>query len=554
MKGRYVLRRNLCIALLLNFVQHIQTHGSSVGSKAFVSFAYIGNLSLSNDEPVHVEVRQDGCIFVGGNTSPFQRGSESDLGLPFAQGLRREDAFIAKVLGRTKSTEWVYRIGTSHEDRLQTMLLSEDGKYLYAAGRTFGQFPGTSYKGQADIFIVKYDISGSRLYEVWPRPLILGSIASEAVTHMKIDPANDSIIHATGFTTGNLFQGRPQGGDGLSDAILFSFSAVDGSVLWGAQFGTEYADHGIGIVIEDGEDSPIFVGGTTERRVGQFSFGNFHLYKFSRSGINLGSLLLRSYSREQLVGFQRHPMLRSSLLAVGSSWLDIRNGYDVFVKKIIRGFDQSDIGFSEMDIDDVGPGEYTVRLQSADKSHDYASGLLVDDQSGRLIISGYTAGSFAENTVNNGILAPFIASVDPLNVSAYDAEQLELIGVDGWVEIAAIGMNADRDGVYYVAKEKNETTNQFHTVVGSFGFPVSWRTPITIPTSPSPSASAPPTPTESASNALTFSPLVIAGIASGGVACAVIALIILISCRRCGKGGGRAKRRRVAQHARFEAS
>ncbi|CAN8061843.1 unnamed protein product [Agarophyton chilense] len=519
--------------------------GESIASGTFIPLAFVGKVSTSNDEPVQIAVSFDDSVFVGGTTSPLEHGSESDLGVPLSQGLRREDVFIARVLGKNSSTEWVYRIGTSGEDRLQTLLLSEDGKYLYVSGRTFGQFPGTSYKGQADIFIIKYDVSGKGFDEVWSTPLVLGSKGSEAVTHLKIDPTNETIVYATGFTTGNLFQGRPQSEDGLADVILFSFSTVDGTVLWGTQFGTDFADLGIGVVVTDEESGPIFVGGITNRRVGQFSFGNFHLYKFSRTGSTLGSLLLRSYSREQLVGFQKHPTLPNSLLALGSSWLDIRNGYDVFVKKVIRGFDLSDLGYSEVDIDDVGEGEYTVRLQSADRSHDYASGLLIDNRTGRLIISGYTAGSFENNTVNNGVLAPFIASVDPLNVYAYEAVQLELVGVDAWVEIAAIEMNSDRSGVYYVAKEKNQSSNQFHTVIGSFGFPLSWKNPIRIPAPPSPKPSPSPRTDGSKSNALQLSPPVIAGIACGGVVSALVVLFVMMILRRCTKNRGFVRHRRI---------
>lgn len=501
----------------------------------FNSFAFVGRDSASNDEPTHVAVTKDDVLIIGGTSSPLKRMEESDLGSSLVDGLRQEDYFLAKIRAGNGSVEWVYRGGTSREDRMHAMLIDKDETHVYVGGRTFGQFSGTTRNGQSDIFIMKYNISGDKPTDAWSKPILLGTSASDAVTALAMDPTNDNVIYATGFTSGSLFPGREMDSSGLSDAILFSFYATNGSVIDARQFGTEFADQGTGIVVPDKPSGPIFVSVITERQIGQYAFGNFHMYKFRKDTYPLGDLLLRTYSREQMASFREHPMLPGTLVGSGSSWLDARNGYDVFVKRIVRPFDDSEIGSKAVDIDDVGDEEYTKRIRSADGSHDYASGMIVDSESGRLIISGYTAGAFAPGSSKGGILAPFLAAVDPLDASLTGAKQMQLTSERSWVEIACIAMTKSQRGIYYVAKESNETTNQFHLAIGSFGFPAFWKTPITIVASPDPTPS-PKTDQDKSHPAQKSNPsiAIIAGAGVGGIALilAVIALAMGISMKK----------------------
>lgn len=523
-------------SVLLFFVTALPLAVSvTIEEGVFDTFAFVGRESSSNDEPSHIVATEDDIIIVGGTSSPLERMAESDLGSPLVDGLRQEDFFLAKIRGENGSMEWVYRGGTSREDRMHAMLIDKNGKHLYLGGRTFGQFSGTTRKGQSDIFVIKYDISGDKPTEVWSKPLLLGTSASDAVTALAMDPKDENIIYGTGFTSGSLFPGREMDASGLSDAILFSFYATNGSVIDKRQFGTEFADQGTGIVISDKENGPVFVSVITERQIGQYAFGNFHMYKFRRDTHPLGDLLLRTYSREQMASFREHPMLPGTLIGSGSSWLDARNGYDVFVKRVVRAFDDTEIGSKAVDIDEVSDEEYTKRIRSADGSHDYASGMIVDSESGRLIISGYTAGAFAPGSSKNGILAPFVAAVDPLDASLTDAKQMQLPSEKSWVEIACITMITGHRGIYYVAKESNETTNQFHLAIGSFGFPAFWKTPIKIAASPDPTPS--PKTDNDKSNPVTKSKAslaIIIGSVCGGLVLtlAVIALAMGVSMKK----------------------
>lgn len=525
----------LLLVSLLCVARTSQVAGDILEPGAFVPLAFIGRETNSNDVPSHVLTMSDGSIIVGGTSSPQQRMDESDLGIPLVAGLRQEDFFIAKINGNQSFVEWVYRGGTSKEDRIHAMLMSKSRDEAYIAGRTYGQFSGTVRKGQSDIFIIKYDVSGAKPTKLWPVPLILGTTASDAVTALAIDPKDENIVYACGFTSGNLFPGREENATGLSDAILFSFHAANGSVIHKRQFGTEFADHATAIVLPDKEDGPLFVSVTTERQIGQYAFGNFHMYKFRKSLSPLGDLLLQTYSREQLVSFRVHPILPNTLFGSGSSWLTTRNGYDVFVKRVVRAFDNSEIGSQAVDIDEVGTDEYTKRIQSEDGSHDYASGMIIDPETGRLIICGYTAGIFAPAAAKRGILAPFLAVVDPVDASLTDAKQMLLRTENSWAEIASVTMDAGNSGVYYVAKESNETTNQFYISIGYFGFPALWKTSVSFAASQKATPSPVPDTTKSNTTPEVKFPftIVIACVCGGLlVVLAVVGLVMGISMKK----------------------
>ena len=436
----------------------------------FNSLVAIGNETRSNDEPVQILITKEYTAFVGGTTSPEEHGKESDLGEPITSGLQREDIFITKIMLNQTAVSWVYRIGTANEDELHAMILDSDEKHLYIGGRTFGQFVGTTRKGQADLFVIKIDISGTRPREVWERPLVIGSEASDSVSELMFDPLDSNLIYATGFTGGNLFDGH-RNSDIAADGILFSFSADAGKVVNGIQFGTAFSDQGTGIVVSNTMTGSIFVSATTERKIGQYTFGNFHLYKFDKQLNPLGNLLLKTFSREENSAFVAHPTLSNNLFSSGSSWLDTKNGYDVFVKRIVTPFDNVDIGEFEVNIDEVDREEYTRRYRSTDGSHDYCSGALLDPDSGRLVVTGYTGGSFVSGSSSKGILAPFVASVDPVDGEMTDAKQLQLKAETDWIEIASSALTPTRDGIYYVTKQSNEQTSQFFMVIGKFLFP-----------------------------------------------------------------------------------
>lgn len=526
-----ILHRKFLLILCVVFLLTTTGLSQSSLSEQFTTFARLGLDTPSNDEPRRLAITSSGSIFVTGTTSPLTRGSESKFGTALYEGLLDEDIFLAKVSPNTDNYTWsssIFRLGSRGEDRVQTMLVDQDDDMVYLGGAAGAALPNTTHAGQTDLFIVKLNVRDSTPRFEWARPIMLGTLASEAITALAVDPIRRNVIYAAGYTTGGLFRAHPTEGAVQSDAILFAFSATDGSILEQRQFGSSDPNYASAIVVSTDVGGPIFVSTVTEKKYGNYKFGNFHLYKFSRSLAPLGDILLRSYSREVVTSLVKHPMLSNNLFAAGSSWLDQINGYDVFLKRIVRFFDNASLGSQELAIDDVGSNEYTRRYGSMDRRDDFSEAMIVHPKSGVLLIGGYTQGAFMSSVRTDGILAPFIMGINPMDASTRGIRQAPAI-TDSWEELTAVTLSADGEKVYYSLKVLNDTTTQFYTAIGMLNLPAAWKIPIEVPPSPSPTSS----PSTSAD--IRRSPdsrfptgVVIIGVSGGAVAAILLVIILFV--------------------------
>lgn len=472
---------------LFFFILPHVTVPSTASTPSFIPLTTIGRYSISNNVPTAIVATDKNNLFVGGTTSPSHRGQASDLGTPMHSNLSEEDMFLANIRS-TGIVLWVIRFGTSHEDRLTSLLLNQDQNAIFVGGSTLGSFSSQTSHGQSDIVIFKFDVSSSRPTPMWDHPLILGTSESESVAALALDPSDPDRIFAVGYTTGPLFPSVPEKNGSDVEACLFSMSASTGTLIAGRQFGTRFADHATGLWVSPEQDGPIFVSAITERVVGQYTFGNFHLYKFSKNLTFLGDILLRTYSREIVSGFDKHPFLSDSLFVSGSSWLEAGRGYDIFVKSVIQPLDSSSIGSTSMLIDDVGKREYTHRLHSSDSANDYAAGMLIHPQSGQLILGANTGGLFVADAKMVGVLSPLIICINPITASVITAVQMPAETSQSWTEITAIAFSSDRQRVYCAFKHFNETSLLINVAVTELELPSECLVRITLP-SPEPSPS-----------------------------------------------------------------
>ena len=122
---------------------------------------------------------------------------------------------------------------------------------IYVTGTTGGGLDGNTGLGGADIFLVKYNSSGTKQ---WTKQF--GSSSNEFARDVTIDSTDN--IYVTGFTGGGLDGNTNSGSE---DLYLVKYNS-SGTKQWIQQLGTESIDRGYGIV-KDSSDN-IYVTGYTE--------------------------------------------------------------------------------------------------------------------------------------------------------------------------------------------------------------------------------------------------------------------------------------------------
>ena len=141
-------------------------------------------------------------------------------------------------------------------------------------GSTDGGLDGNTYYGKSDIFLVKYNSSGTKQ---WTKQL--GTSEYE----LGIDVTSDSSgnIYVTGFTRGGL-DGNTSSGE--SDIFLIKYNS-SGTKQWTKQLGTSSYDSGFGVTTDTSGN--IYITGQTKGGLdGNTNSGkrDIFLIKFNSSG------------------------------------------------------------------------------------------------------------------------------------------------------------------------------------------------------------------------------------------------------------------------------
>ena len=180
------------------------------------------------------------------------------------------DVFVRKY--DASGTEiWTRQFGTSLFEF--TSNISVDPSGVYVAGSTQGEFPGQSSSGATDAFVRKYDLNGN---EVWTRQF--GTASSESVGGVVVQAA---AIYVTGFTSG-AFAGQTNAGS--SDIYVRKYDS-NGNEIWTRQFGTSSSERAHGIAADA---TGIYVAGRTSGTLpGQTASGNIDAFvrKYDANGI-----------------------------------------------------------------------------------------------------------------------------------------------------------------------------------------------------------------------------------------------------------------------------
>ena len=153
-------------------------------------------------------------------------------------------SFGTKQLG-TSSTDYGYSVTSDSSDN------------IYVTGYTFGGLDGNTSSGGRDIFLVKYNSSGTKQ---WTKQL--GSYNSKGYGSSNelgnvVTTDSSGNIYVTGWTDGDL-DGNTSSGE--SDIFLVKYNS-SGTKQWTKQMGTSSQDYGKGVTTDSSGN--IYVTGWT---------------------------------------------------------------------------------------------------------------------------------------------------------------------------------------------------------------------------------------------------------------------------------------------------
>ena len=170
-------------------------------------------------------------------------------------------SFGTKQLG-TSSDEWGIGVSTDSSGN------------IYVTGYTGGGLDGNTHSGESDIFLLKYNSSGTKQ---WTKQL--GTSGDDRGYGVSTDSSGN--IYVTGYTKGG-FDGNTN--SNKSDIFLVKYNS-SGTKQWTKQLGTDHVDYANGVTTDSSGN--IYVTGYTGGGLdGNTSAGgnDIFLIKYNSSG------------------------------------------------------------------------------------------------------------------------------------------------------------------------------------------------------------------------------------------------------------------------------
>ena len=227
--------------------------------------------SSSADEAHGVAVSEDEDVFVVGQTT-------GDVYSPNAGSY---DVFVTRLSGVNGTEMWGRQFGNSSWDLALGVAVSEDGG-VYVAGHTRSDMFGPN-AGAYDVFVTRLSSAGGE--EVWGRQF--GSSADDQAFGVAV--SGDGGVYVVGYTTGDMF--GPSAGN--RDVFVVRLSSVDGTEVWARQFGTVGSDQARGVAVSS--DGSVNVVGSTSGVMYGEGFGLGDIFVTRLSGVDGSSVWGRQF-------------------------------------------------------------------------------------------------------------------------------------------------------------------------------------------------------------------------------------------------------------------
>ncbi len=192
----------------------------------------------SNDEANGVATDSSGNVYVTGGTGGALDGTNAG----------NKDLFVVKY-NSSGTKQWTKQLGTSSNDNASGVATDSSGN-VYVTGITSGGLDGNTNAGSSDIFLVKYNSSGTKQ---WTKQL--GTSSSDFARGVATDSSGN--VYVTGITIGGL--------DGTNagnwDLFVVKYNS-SGTKQWTKQLGTSSSDFARGVATDSSGN--VYVTGYTK--------------------------------------------------------------------------------------------------------------------------------------------------------------------------------------------------------------------------------------------------------------------------------------------------
>lgn len=230
----------------LDGVTNTQTNSSDAflikinpdGSQAWAR--HIGSRSTETGNAISID--KTGSIYVAGHTTSSFDGEE------YAGGT---DAYLTKYNADGLKL-WTRFVSSTAYESATAVSSGVDGS-IYLVGSTTGSLDGQKNNGNYDVFLVKFDASGTK---IWTK--LIGSSREERSS--AVGTGSDGSIYLAGQTTGSFDGYVNDGSMGMVDSFVTKYSA-SGSKLWTQFQGGTGLDRPF--ALEVAPDDSVYVSGDT---------------------------------------------------------------------------------------------------------------------------------------------------------------------------------------------------------------------------------------------------------------------------------------------------
>ncbi len=174
----------------------------------------------SNDYAYGVATDSSGNVYVTGSTYRSLDGNTS---------AGNADLFLVKY-NSSGTKQWTKQLGSSSDDYANGIVTDSSGS-VYVTGTTYGGLDGNTSAGNADLFVVKYNSSGTKQ---WTKQL--GTPSTDTANGVTTDSSGN--VYVAGGTYGGL---DGNSGSGGNDFFVVKYNS-SGTKQWTKQLGSSSPD------------------------------------------------------------------------------------------------------------------------------------------------------------------------------------------------------------------------------------------------------------------------------------------------------------------------